>query len=197
KNLARLGTGSRARTAGRWAYAELLLKEGNRAEAEKVLRDAVEAEPRTFEARCALGRLLLDRGEDEEALAQLREAVRLAPLHTEARRALARVLTKRGEKESAAVEWAVVVDRTPDDFDALGELASLWIDAGEMDKAKERVEAILRVFPKSAAAHLVLGRVQLARGSTSEAAASLRRSLSLAPRGPGASEAKKLLASLR
>jgi len=197
KNLSRLGTGSRARTAGRWAYAELLRREGNHADAERVLREAIDAEPRAYEARCALGRLLADSGRSDEALGHLREAVRLAPLHVEGRRALAGVLEGRGDAAEAARHWAAVVDQAPGDVDALGRLANLWVKAGEADRAEERVRAIVRAFPKNAAAHLVLGRVLIARGSTEEAAAALRRSLSLAPRGQGATEAKRLLARLR
>ncbi|HWV38754.1 MAG TPA: tetratricopeptide repeat protein [Vulgatibacter sp.] len=197
KNLARLGTGSRARTAGRWAYAELLRREGNLAEAERVLREAVEAEPRAFEARCALGRLLVSTKRSDEALEHLREAVRLAPLHVEGRRALAGVLEARGDEEEAAGHWAAVVDQAPEDVDALDRLANLWIQAGEVDRAEERVRAILRAFPRSADANLVLAKVLIARGSTEEAAATLRRSLTLAPRGKGAAEARRLLARLR
>lgn len=197
KNLSRLGTGSRARTAGRWAYAELLRREGNHVEAERVLREAVDAEPRAFEARCALGRLLADSGRNDEALVHLREAVRLAPLHVEGRRALAGVLEGGSDAVEAARHWAAVVDQVPGDVDALGRLAKLWVDAGEAERAEERVRAIVRAFPKNAAVHLILAKVLIARGSSEEAAAALRRSLSLAPRGQGATEAKRLLARLR
>jgi len=197
QNLARLGTGSRARTAGRWAWAEVLRREGNVAEAERVLREAIEAEPRAFEARCALGRLLLSAGQADEALVHLREAVRLAPLHVEARRALAGALESRGDAEGAAPLWAAIVDQAPEDVDALGHLATLWMQAGQIDRAEERVRAIVRAFPKNAAAHLVLGRVLTAKGAHEEASAALRRSVNLAPRGAEAAEARRLLARLR
>ena len=172
KNLERLGSGSTAKTTGRWAWAAFLLRQGNGAEAERVLREAIEADPRTVEPHCALGRLLLDRGELPEALERLRKAAQIAPLHSEARRALGKALALSGDLAGATEEWEAVLNQHPQDPEAAEALTDLLLRQDQIERAQVRVQALLRAFPKHAPALRALDVItqareaELAKGST-------------------------------
>ncbi|AKU92152.1 tetratricopeptide repeat protein [Vulgatibacter incomptus] len=162
KTLERLGTGSRARTTGRWAWARLLRREGKLDEAERALVEAVELDPRSAEPRFELGRLLLERGRHDEALAMLREAVRLNPLRVEGRRALGTAFLEAGNPDAAMDEWEAALELDPEDGAALVDLTGAMLRGGRKDEALARVQAIVRAFPKSAPARRALGEVRLA-----------------------------------
>ncbi len=182
--LKRLGTGSRARTTGRWAYAELLLRVGDRPEAERVLREAVALDPLAVEPHCALGRLLLEGDDVEEALAELREAVRLDANHSDARRALGRTLRDTADPQGAITQWEAVLEQHPGDFAILAELVDLQLQQGEVERAVARAQAIARIFPKSGEAQRALGWATLAGGDAERAWNQFVSATRVAPRDP-------------
>lgn len=184
KNLERLGTGSTAKTIGRWAWAEFLWKRGDLEGAERTLREAIEVEPRAVEARCSLGRLLAAQGRDDEARPLLEEAIDLAPLHSEARRELGRLLSRSGEEAAAIEHWEAVLDQHPNEEEGVEALVSLLIREGRVDRAIARAEAIARVSPNHAKVQQALGTAYFARGEMERALGALTESTRLSPRDP-------------
>ncbi|WP_373046443.1 tetratricopeptide repeat protein [Vulgatibacter sp.] len=172
RNLERLGTGSRAKTTGRWAYAALLVREGRLDEAEAALREAVGLDRDSVEARCALGRLLLRRGDAAGARAALEEALARNPFHAEARTALGAAALAAGDLPGARKALAAAVEQAPDDAEALAALALLEAREGKAEEAQRRIAQAKRRGPREAA--VLAARAELAlRDGESRAAIAL------------------------
>ncbi len=180
-NLQRLGTGPRARTAGRWAYSELLASEGNLDEAEKLLREAVEADPRYPETRCALGRLLLERGQLEPAIAELTEAAGLNPFHREALVALGHAHLAKGEHDAARGRFEAARALEAKDGGALAGLALVLRAEGKTKEAREEAQKAVKAAPKAPATHRALAEISLSAGDPGAASRAFKQARKLAP----------------
>jgi len=169
RNLERLGTGSRARTTGRQAWAQLLVRDGELVEAERVLREAVALDRDAVEARCALGRLLLRRGDTAGARAALEEAVARNPFHTEARTALGAAALAAGDLEEARRHLALSVARAPGDADTLAWTAVLEARAGNQAEAKRRLGQVAQKDARRPAVLAAKAELALLRRETKTA----------------------------
>lgn len=163
RNLERLGTGPRARTTGRWAWARLLVEEGKLREAEAVLREARSLDRESVEVRCALGRLLLLRGDAAGARAALREALDRNPFHTEARIALGEALLGLGEIEEARTSVAAAIGERPNDAEALALMARIELRGGSVGEAERRLAQAERFAPRSP--KVLRAKAELARAA--------------------------------
>ena len=184
RNLERLGTGPRARSAGRWAWAELLVREGRLAEAEAVLREAVEADRQSVEARCALGRLLLRRGDAAGAKAVLAQAIARNPFHAEAVASLGAAALASGDRAAARAHLAAAIEQNPDQAEALAGLAVLEAREGDLSAADRRLGQATRRAPRAGAVLAAKAEIALLRRDARAALAALEQAVRSEPSDP-------------
>jgi tetratricopeptide (TPR) repeat protein len=180
---------------------DLLLSQGNAADAIPYFARAWEAEPASALAATELGVALASASRMPEAERQFKRALELDPKFTDARYDLASAEAASGEWEPAVSEFKQVLAERPDDAKArqhLGEVLFTWGD--ELSNASNHEQAVLRYRealayrPGDAELHTSLG-VALARlGRLTEALpeieAALRIDANLEP-------AKKALAAIQ
>ncbi len=83
-------------------------------------------------------------GELEPAIKLWQQAVRLAPDYLPARLRLADCLLKSNQRDLAAAEYESVLKQRPDDSYSLLGLARIDLEAQRWDKARERLETVVR-----------------------------------------------------
>ncbi len=120
------------------------LAQGNRAAAETLLRELLDATPNHIEARTLLGRLYADRGEWDAARAQCEQALAHNPLTTEAHFILAQIYEHEGQLEAALAAYrrTVYLDRT---FVAgMVGMANVWRQMGRINDALRVYRNVLK-----------------------------------------------------
>ncbi len=185
----------RSPDAPRLRLAELLVNQGEEAEAAALFEEVLKADPANPRAHLGLGRLALARGDPEEGLAHVRHA--LASPHT--RKAAARLqaqLHQRQGKDPAAdlvrladlpedVPWPDPYLEEAKDL-AVGEVsfrlrAAALLQEGRPKEALEALQEPLRRYPRSAMVWKLAGRAHLDLGQPEEAARAFTRALELQP----------------
>lgn len=142
------------------ALGEAAVLEGDDEEAIRCFHEALELEPDYAEALTQLGQVHLDRGELDRAHVLLKRAVYLHPLYAEALFQLARCLEARGEIEGAARYYRLTLAQNAGHVRANLSLAAIWLERGERAKARERVDAVLALFPDHPLARELLSRLE-------------------------------------
>jgi len=120
------------------------LAQGNRAAAETLLRELLDATPDHIEARTLLGRLYADRGEWDAAREQCEQALAHNPLTTEAHFILAQIYEHEGQLEAALAAYrrTVYLDRT---FVAgMVGMANVWRQMGRVNDALRVYRNVLK-----------------------------------------------------
>ena len=117
------------------------------AQAETLLREAVERLPDDPAARHSLGLTLVRQGRHEEALDELKRALELAPEQTRYAYVYGVALHSRGETGRGLEVLAAAHRRSPEDADLLIGLATLSRDAGHMEEAREYANRLLALRP--------------------------------------------------
>jgi tetratricopeptide (TPR) repeat protein len=134
--------------------------------AEASLREAIADHAGRSEAHEALGRVLLKEGKRDLAIAALRQAIDLDPAGPDALYELASVLPPGDEGvhllERASRERLTFVD-------AWLALGTQQLAARRLGEAKKAADAAVRADPRSAAAHVLTGKVALAENRTDDA----------------------------
>lgn len=151
------------------------------AEAEPLLRRAIEGNADFADARVVLSRLLENKGDLGGAAAELEQTLRVRPDYFGALWNYADLLIKlqRPEDAMAALRRALVAQ--PRNFDANYKLAFLLIKSGKSAEAEPLLQQALRTNPDSVDAHALLANLYLARGDLSDAAAQAQAALKLRP----------------
>jgi Flp pilus assembly protein TadD len=180
---------------------DLLLSQGNAADAIPYFARAWEAEPASALAATELGVALASASRMPEAERQFKRALELDPKFTDARYDLASAEAASGEWEPAVSEFKQVLAERPDDAKArqhLGEVLFTWGD--ELSNASNHEQAVLRYRealayrPGDAELHTSLG-VALARlGRLTEALPEIEAALRI---DPNLEPAKKALAAIQ
>jgi putative PEP-CTERM system TPR-repeat lipoprotein len=173
--------------------AVLLLRDGRRDEAIALLREARAAGAPEVETHRVLGDLMMSAERFEEALAEFRAGLRIDASLVSLRLREAEALLRLGRLEASGERLAALLADHPDEpLLALAQLRSLAL-ASRTDEAIEGLRDLLAREPELAAAHFVLGVLQLASGRPAEAV----RSLEIASerlKGAEGREALRLLA---
>jgi tetratricopeptide (TPR) repeat protein len=130
----------------RFALGEVLVEQGELAEAVRVLQGAREAQPDDPEVRHALARALAARGQLEEAVRELRAAHELArgdeaALEDE----LDRITARAFEQQLEEIEGRLRLDG--DDHEARLQLAYALAQQGELDEALAQLERVAEHVP--------------------------------------------------
>jgi tetratricopeptide (TPR) repeat protein len=117
----------------------LLEQTGDYASAESTLREALQQDPRDFDAHFYLGAILYFKRDLKEAQAHLVEALKLRPTSVRARYELALVFRADGNVAQAVTDLEIVTRANPDWMQPHVELSALYFqlhrpEAGEKEK---------------------------------------------------------------
>lgn len=162
--------------------AERLFADGNAAEAQRLVAQALQADPADPAALFLAGRIERIAGRYEAAARRLEQVVERAPEHIGARLELAAVHRRLHDHESANDELALVLHYDPANAQALFEAASIQRERGELDAAIETFKRAVEADPQHAEAHTGLAFVLQARERYREALDVAERAVELDPR---------------
>jgi superkiller protein 3 len=180
-----------------------LLGQHNAVEAEKVFRQAIEAQPEAEPAHRGLGLALREQGRLAEAFRELQTATQLDPSDADAHYSLGTVAWTLSVTESsspgkagalgasdyqnlAGAEFSRALALSPKDATLRMNLAMLYLDSDRAREARQQAEEAVRIAPDSAPAHLVLGRADFAGGEEDKAAQEFEAAVKLDPHDGGA-----------
>jgi tetratricopeptide (TPR) repeat protein len=166
---------------------------GNTERALERLKDAVEIDPRMWEAWYDTGYLELQRHHIEDSIAALEKAQSIMPQNAATAEALASAYLQAGRASDAAKLLKSFLDKSPNNKDANAlrlELANAQRRGNKLDDALETLRAVLRLEPRSALALNALGMVYEARGQHELADLVLHRALDIADANGHPTDAK-------
>jgi tetratricopeptide (TPR) repeat protein len=149
------------------------------AEAEPALRRALEVDPGYAKAHEALAHSLLARRRPADAVPALREALVLNPALKSARIALGQALLAAGDEQAATDAYDELMREHPQ-MQRLAEAATLHRD-GRFDEAEDIYRALLMKSPEDVSVLRLFGLLALDAGHYRNAAAMLKKAVTLAP----------------
>lgn len=158
---------------------------GRLAEAERLYRETLAADPANAGGLHGLGILALQAGFADRAADLLGRAAAVAPADPALLNNLGIALAKCGRVAEARARFEQAVSLAPRFADALVNLAGLLVDLGERPLAQRTLEAAIAASPDSAEALAQLGRLLLADRRPAEAEARLREAAARHPAHAG------------
>jgi protein O-GlcNAc transferase len=159
-----------------------LHRQGRLAEAERLYRAALAAQPRQFEALHFLGVLKLQQGDAGEALELLRAATKAKRDAAEVRPSLGAALAALGRHEEALAVYDGILRARPDDVDAGYNRGVVLSHLGRHAEALASYDRVLASRPDHVPALFNRGNVLAMFERFEEALASYDRAVALAPR---------------
>ena len=163
-------------------------------QAESLYRQAIQADPKSFEAHISLGLLLAREGKLDEARSELATATTLDPgaagpvLKARAWRALAQIDRPRpgrpGDPAEASNDLLEALKLSPETEDDTLLAASLAEDTGQNDAAEAAYRRVLTEDPKSEAASSGLAHILIDKKQYTEAETILHAGLEKNPDDP-------------
>lgn len=166
----------------RLVTAGLLVQEGRREDAERVLLTIVDAWPESAVARWWLGRIYDALNRVAEAR---REYVAVLPVALAGRgqlyAAIGRLARLQSDFAGALDAFTRRVQISPDNPAAHMDLARVLLDHDRAEEALTEYAAALAIDPRDAEAHAAIGQIHLDAGRPAEAIRALRRALDLMP----------------
>ncbi|MES2473309.1 MAG: tetratricopeptide repeat protein, partial [Pseudomonadota bacterium] len=158
-----------------------LHRSGNLAEAERLYREALAAEPRDFTARHLLGVVFAQQGRAEDALGEITAALALQPGNADALLNHANVLKTLGRAAEALAGFNRTLEARPGWPQALNNRGTVLQSLGRFDEALADYDAALAAQPGHVEALNNLGSVLQDLKRPAEALASYDQALRLAP----------------
>jgi len=146
---------------------------GEKVEAERLARLALESDPRRAEIQMFLTGLLIHQDRMEEAVGCLREAVRLKPEIPGGYRQLGMVLDRLGDREGARKAFEMSLQQAPQDGTAWLVLGRLLLDQGQTGDARVHLEKACQLDPKLSGAFYALSQAQSRLGAAEAARESM------------------------
>jgi tetratricopeptide (TPR) repeat protein len=159
-----------------------LAAKGDRDQAIRVLRGAIQNDPRDADARLLLGSLLTEAGQQSEAIAQLTEAVRLRPQSAKAQNALGEAYNSFGDVKAAREPFEKAVAIDPGFGAAQVNLGLVLLTAGELEPAANHLDRAIKILGRgddAAYAHYLRAKVYTAHDQAQKAAAQLQQAVSM------------------
>jgi len=160
---------------GFMALATIYERLGQPAQAERVLREALDRHPDRFVLYSRLARLKRASGDRLGEIAIYREALRERPTHYGSLLSLAEALVTANDLGAAIATYEEIVEHYPADAKALRRLASLEYAAGRHDRAAELLEQATVDFPRNHEFSYSLGQVRRSMGQPDLARAAFAR----------------------
>jgi len=132
--------------------ADLRRSEGREADAESLLREALESVPEDPTLHHSLGLSLVRQSRYDEALQELAAATSLAPDNARFAYVHGVALQSTGRLQEAVAALESALERNPNDYDLLAALVSILRDAGEFSQAGIHARRLLDAYPDDPAA---------------------------------------------
>ncbi len=158
---------------------------GDTKQAVEEFESAIRLKPGWGQAHYGLGAALYDLHDQPGALKELRKAVECEPTNAAAHRLLARVYSEQNDFAAAERELnrAVALKPSAEMYFELGQVEG---QLGKLDAAAAQFRAALRLDPKLARAHVMLGVTLRRQGDHKGALANFRKAVELDPTDPNA-----------
>ncbi len=160
--------------------AASLVKEGRQDEAELLLRQTIEQQPKNAQAIAGLAQLLAGRGAFDEAA----ELFSRAAEHTTSvipRLALVKMLLRQGRINAAKRQLDTAAVAAPDNPEVIALSGVVALAEGRTDASVALLERAAELLPDRLGVSLALARARLANGQPAAARDTLLRVLELAP----------------
>jgi Tfp pilus assembly protein PilF len=154
---------------------------GRLADAEKLYRDVLAAQPDFAEVHVNLAVVLMFRGNFEAAAASCRRGIALKPDYPKGHCYLGDILTFQGRLEEAEQCYRQALARKPDYAEAHNNLGNILLHRDKLDDAALSYGRALAARPDIAEAHNNLGLIHLRRSHFEEAQAAFARAVAIAP----------------
>jgi tetratricopeptide (TPR) repeat protein len=149
--------------------AAILLSEGKRADAEKMIGTVLSENPHDDDALRMRGAIELARGDSAAAIADFRAVLRDEPAAVPVRRMLASALLANQQPSLAEDELHTALEIAPDDTGARSDLAQLYEQTHRAEQAVALLEEGVHSRPADAALREALIRAYLAKGDLAAA----------------------------
>ena len=168
------GTGEAASMAT-VRLAALAVRDGRPADANKLIDESLQKNPKNYFAMAAKAEMLLREAKLDEALASAKSAVAAAqPPSAPAQMVLGRTHAARMELTDAVAAFNEAVRLSPRFIGAHLELARTYLAMGRIDESLAASQEALKLQPANRDAHLVVARASLAKGDAGTAEKSLK-----------------------
>ena len=163
------------------ALAAAHVMNGRLADAERVMRRAVEVWPDLPHLHSNLGNVLRDLGRLQDAERSLRAALRLHPQYPDLHNNYGVVLVDLGRRHAAERSFRRALQHQPDHASARHNLGRSLHEAGRHGEAVQAFDDLLRAHPGLAGGHCDLGVALRSLGNLERARSSLLEALRIEP----------------
>ncbi len=168
--------------SGPWyLYGADLAGLGQREEADKALKKAIELDPKLPGPRAQLGLLALKGGDAATAINWFNEELTLTPDSVPLLINRAIAITETGQKAEAVAAWKHILEMAPQEPAPYTELANLYTDMGQEENAAAVMQQMEQVAKPSAATWFNIGAGYANRDQTENAEKAFRKALDLDP----------------
>lgn len=158
---------------------------GETAEAERLVKTALEKDPKDYTARLLDARLRLAQGKTEELLVPLRNLVKEQPASPMAHEVLGLALLYANMLHEAQTELEESVRLAPQALGPRIQLTRALLAQHSYDLAAQQAETVLTLNPRNALAAFLLGEAYRAKGDLSKAQSTFEALAKIAPDYPG------------
>jgi uncharacterized protein (TIGR02996 family) len=167
----------------RLALSDVLFESGQKDRAEQVLRDAVQAVPRSGTARWKLGQTLQALSREEESLPVFEEAASFPTLAGADRiqAVIGTLYLRKTDFDRAIVAFRKRLESDPNSAIGHRELGDAYRQQGRQDEALLEYLATLLIDPGDAEACAAIGQIHLSAGRYDDAIEILQRAVNLKP----------------
>jgi tetratricopeptide (TPR) repeat protein len=166
-------------------------------DAERSLRQAVEAAPDNVRARQYLGMTLLEKGKLNEAEEAFKKAQELSPDSDQARIGLARVAIQRKQYDEASAQLDAAEKLNADSPELFYARGLMNVSRGNHKDAVKDLETAIEKQPKNAYAHYYAGIAYNGIKRPDKMVEHFEAFLKLAPDAPEAAKVRSLLKGVR
>ena len=157
-----------------------LTTQGKRGEAILEYRLAVQAKPRSGEARLKLANAYLKNKDTQNAFGEYVRAADLMPENTDAQLKAGQILLMAGQFEDAKTRAEKILASHPDNVDA--QPGNALAGLKDMDGAIAEVENAVRSDPSRSLTYSSLGALQFAKGDRIQAEAAFKKAIAANPK---------------
>ncbi len=154
---------------------------GRLQEAEPVLRNAIELDPRIVDSHRALGQLLVGTQRFEEAIPPLSEAIRKNTKDLESLHDLAIAYSGAGKTDEALTAYAELSKLQPDNLEAKNQYGLALAKAGKRKEAISMLEEVTSKMPNDFQTRFTLGLIYAEENQLSQAIRQLKVAAELRP----------------
>jgi tetratricopeptide (TPR) repeat protein len=149
--------------------------------AERLLKEALEADPKSAEARLLFARMYEQRRLWPEAVAAYRKVLEVDPSAADAYNQIGFILRVQGKLPEAILNFEKAIEVNADLTGPYNNLGLLYRELGRTDRAREILETGVAMAPRSHILHNSLGSLLVDIGEVDRALASFEKALELAP----------------